>query len=90
VNPRGTIRVHLGRFLHITLDLTYQTGAAATVGLTANDGLGEVAFAPRYRLQTTRNARSGEVHYFDHPAFGVLVRVTPVPGQNTGGRRPAA
>ena len=88
-NPRGTIRVHLARFLHITLDLTYQgTGVAAPQGGT--DGLNEIALPPQYRLTATRNARSSELHYFDHPAFGVLVRITPVPTQDGSGRRPAA
>lgn len=89
LNPSGTIRVHLTRFLHVTLDLTYQADGAVGV-LAANDGLGEVALAPRYRLTATRNVRSNELHYFDHPAFGVLVRITPVQTQNTQGRRPAA
>lgn len=91
LNPRGTIRVHLSRFLHITLDLTYEASGAATPALAANDGLGELSLAPRYRLEATRSARSNELHYFDHPAFGVLVRITPVPSANApGGRRPAA
>jgi hypothetical protein len=92
VNPSGTIRVHLSRFLHITLDLTYQADAAATAAaaVAVNDGLDELAVAPRYRLVATRSARSGELHYFDHPAFGVLVRITPVPTQDPQGRRPAA
>jgi hypothetical protein len=91
LNPSGTIRVHLGaRYLHITLDVTYQGEASATPALATNDGLGELVLAPRYHLATTRNARSGELHYFDHPAFGVLVRITPVPTQDPQGRRPAA
>jgi hypothetical protein len=89
-NPAGTIRVHLIRLLHITLDLTYQADGAASPDLAANDGLEEVALAPRYRLATTRGVRSNELHYFDHPAFGVLVRITPVPTQDAQGRRPAA
>jgi hypothetical protein len=88
-NPRGTVRVHLSRFLHITLDLTYQGAGSATPRVAAGDGLDEIVLAPQYRLKTTRSARSNELHYFDHPAFGVLVRVTPVPAPD-GGRRPAA
>ena len=92
LNPSGTVRVHLSRFLHITLDLTYQAAAGEAPALGVGDELSEVTLAPRYRLKTTRSARSGELHYFDHPAFGVLVRVRPVPAQgtNTTGRRPAA
>jgi hypothetical protein len=91
LNPRGTVRVHLSRFLHITLDLTYQAASAATPpGGGANDGLDEIVLAPQYRLTAARSARSNELHYFDHPAFGVLVRVTPVPAPDGGVRRPAA
>lgn len=92
LNPRGTVRVHLSRFLHITLDLTYQAkgSAAPAATATAGDGLDEIVLAPQFRLQATRSARSNELHYFDHPAFGVLVRVTPVPAEVSGGRRPAA
>ncbi len=90
LNPRGTVRVHLIRYLHITLDLTYQAADATTPALGSNDGLDEIAVAPQYRLTATRSVRSNELHYFDHPAFGVLVRITPVPAQDGSGRRPAA
>ena len=90
LNPRGTVRVHLARFLHITLDLTYQGTGSASGSPGAGDGLDEIVLAPQYRLTTTRSARSNELHYFDHPAFGVLVRITPVPTQDGSGRRPAA
>jgi hypothetical protein len=30
-----------------------------------------------YRLDETRRIRSGELHYFDNPRFGVIARVTP-------------
>jgi hypothetical protein len=90
LNPRGTIRVHLSRFLHITLDLTYEADGTSGPGVTAGDGLDELVLAPRYHLVAERNARSNELHYFDHPAFGVLVRVTPLPAQDASGRRPAA
>lgn len=89
-NPRGSVRVHLSRFLHVTLDLTYQAAAGAAPAARSADGLEEIVLAPQYRLRATRSARSNELHYFDHPAFGVLVRVTPVPAQDGGAGRPAA
>jgi hypothetical protein len=58
--------------------------------LGSSDGLDEIVLAPQYRLMTTRRVTSGELHYFDHPAFGVLMRITPVPVQDGSGRRPAA
>jgi hypothetical protein len=117
LNPRGTVRVHLMNFLHVTLDLKYQSagsaapttardgGSAANAGrdlrptvtdgasagsLQPGDGLDEILLAPHYPLTTTRRVRSDELHYFDHPAFGVLVRVTPVAAPDASGRRPAA
>ena len=90
LNPRGTVRVHLSRFLHITLDLTYQAADSAASPLGSADGLDEIALPPQYRLTATRSARSNELHYFDHPAYGVLVRVTPVPAEDDSVRRPAA
>ena len=69
----GTIRLHRGRFLHIRLDLTLDT----------NTGLQN--FSQPYRLKQQRRLRSGEVHYFDHPAFGVVltVRLEPKPEPET-------
>ena len=90
LNPRGAVRVHLMNYLHVTLDLTYQALSSTAPAQSSVDGLDEIILAPQYRLRTTRRVSSGELHYFDHPAFGVLVRVTPVPGPDASGRRPAA
>lgn len=89
VNPSGTVRLYLSRFLHVNLDITYEDAASARA--TAPGELDEFTFAPRYTLKTERNVRSGELHYFDHPAFGVLVKITPLPAQSgSTGRGPAA
>lgn len=80
VNPSGTIQLHVSRFLHVTVDLEYrgpETGARAASGSPFD--LTEFRIRPRYRLQEQRRARSGELHYIDHPMFGVLVLVTPEP-----------
>ena len=82
VNPSGTIRLHLSRFLHLTVDLRYQNGPFAPERRADTFGsreLTEVSVAPRFTLTAERQARSGELHYFDHPAFGLLVKVTPLP-----------
>jgi hypothetical protein len=96
MNPVGSVRVYLSRFLHIRVDLSYQERLAGAAGATpARGDLAELDIAPRYDLVTERQTRSGELQYFDHPAFGVLVKVTPVPAGATGpgpgrGPRPAA
>jgi peptidoglycan-binding protein CsiV len=91
-NPMGTIRVDLRRFLRVRLELTYQAARGAEAGRPAfGDGLSEVDVAPRYELVAEQQTRSGELRYFDHPAFGVLVKITPVPvNQTNTGSRPAA
>ncbi|MGI9259604.1 MAG: CsiV family protein [Gammaproteobacteria bacterium] len=79
-NPRGTIRLHVSRFLHVRLDLRYQSDtAAAPLAPRSFDRLAQLEFPPRYGLSVQRLTRSGELHFYDHPAFGVLVLVQPVP-----------
>jgi hypothetical protein len=79
-NPRGTIQLHVSRFLHVTVALKYQSDRPPGELLRpVGRNLEEISFPPRYLLHTQRRTRSGEVHFFDHPAFGVLVLVRPAP-----------
>ena len=79
-NPLGTITLHVQRFLHVTITLRYQSERAPGGLLRpAGVGLEEVTFPARYDLNVQRRTRSGELHFFDHPAFGVLVLVRPRP-----------
>lgn len=86
LNPRGGIRLHLSRFLHVRLDLSYEVDGAVPSpprvfgdNVLGNDSLTEFPLTPRYTLRAERQTSSGELQYFDHPAFGVLVLVTPLP-----------
>ncbi|MFA7593929.1 MAG: CsiV family protein [Thiohalobacteraceae bacterium] len=58
----GTISLALSRYLHLNADLIYADPSVGT----------PVA------LREVRRMRSGELHYLDHPRFGVLVQVDPV------------
>jgi hypothetical protein len=94
-NPMGSVLLYVSRFLHVTVDVSYQDPLAPEpVTVAGPGGLAEVPLKPRYRLTAERSARSGELHYFDHPAFGVLLKITPVrPDPNAAaapGTRPAA
>jgi hypothetical protein len=92
-NPTGTIRLSLTRFLHVKLDLSYvETPVTQAAFVPGPDGLAELKMPTRYHLNAERTTRSGELHYFDHPAFGVLIKVTPVKPEASvaGGTRPAA
>ena len=57
--------------LQVDVDLLYSRPAGG--GATAP------GMAPaRFRLVSERRMRSGELHYIDHPLFGVLILLTPV------------
>ncbi len=65
----GTIKVRLGRFLHVDSHLVYT----------------DVDNNTSYRLRQSRKMRSREYHYIDNPRFGLLVRILPIEdGQNPG------
>ncbi len=77
----GTIKLHLGRYLHLETDLLYrshQPPAAPLVNNTFLMSINEVKPPPtQFRMQQTRRLRSGELHYLDHPMFGMLILITP-------------
>ncbi len=77
----GQVRLSRTRFLHLHLDLEFlapDRGPALPLPVGGGE-LPEVRLlVPRYRIDESRRMRSGEVHYFDHPAFGVIATVQPV------------
>ena len=68
---QGTVKVSVARYLHVDLDLVY-----------SRPGNGEAempdAVPARFRLVSERRMRYGELHYIDHPLFGVLMRIRPL------------
>lgn len=56
----GSIKVRLGRFLHMEVKLVYTDADSAQ----------------SFRLQQSRKMRSGELHYIDNPRFGLLTRIS--------------
>jgi len=71
----GTLRLILARYLHLEADLRYHPPGAETAGTTEGSPT-EGADRPVFRLVESRRMRSSELHYFDHPHFGMLVEVT--------------
>ena len=67
---RGTLRLYRARYLHLEADLLLAKPSAAYTAANANG-------ATRFSLHESRRMRSGELHYLDHPLFGMLVRATP-------------
>ena len=82
VNPVGTVQLHLSRFLHVTVDLLYRVAPVQPPLQAAQSGdgvLSELKLPLRYALRIQRRVRSGDIHYLDHPAIGLLVVVRPQP-----------
>ena len=68
----GRINLVRERYLHLDVDLFLST-AYATLSAT-EDATG----SPVYELSERRRIKkSGKVHYFDHPRFGMIAIVTP-------------
>jgi hypothetical protein len=68
----GTVVLERGQFLHLGMTLAYAP-ASPPAGLGAAPGT-------TFTLNEGRRVRFNERTYFDHPAFGVIALVTPVPG----------
>jgi hypothetical protein len=79
-NPTGTIELYLRRFLHLAFNLTYRDGEGSFWSTAGGFGLEPFRYAESFTLVNERNAiRSGELHYIDHPMFGILVLIRPAP-----------
>ena len=63
----GVLKFYLSRFLHVEMNLLFQPQSAAIGGNVA----------PSYVISEQRRVKSNDINYFDHPKFGVLVRVAP-------------
>ena len=72
---QGTLKLVLGRYLHIHTDLLYKRFNNSDMQMvSATDG----KIFSEFRIQSQRRMRSKELHYIDHPLLGMLVLVTPI------------
>lgn len=80
----GTLTLSLGRYLHIETDLIYrrlvQSNTLRTRGnpMASGADFGNGTQVMGFRMKQYRKMRSRELHYLDHPMFGMLIEVTPV------------
>ena len=74
----GTIRVRVSRFLHMDVDLLYFLESPVPVYRTTDSGTAEAGMprASYTRLRESRRMKLNELHYFDHPLFGMISRVS--------------
>lgn len=77
----GSVRLVLERYLHLDIRLLLMS-ARSGAGTVYSDGPGSI---PVFELRERRRIRSGELHYFDHPRFGMLARVTPYAAPEAAG-----
>lgn len=93
LQPAGSIKLHRSRFLHLTVDISLQDNyryRQAPLAADARWPLSEFLGPVRYRINTQRRVRIGELNFFDHPAFGVLITVRPAPSDpDAAGNAPA-
>lgn len=89
----GTFTLREGRFLHVDVDLGYiktvtvdasppATDTPPTTDAAAGTDTAAAASSTQtkqllVRMTQSRRIHSGELHYLDHPLFGVLFEVTP-------------
>jgi hypothetical protein len=69
----GSVTLVRERYLHLDVDLLLmKTSGAAPAQYSEGPNS-----APAFRLREKRRMRSRELHYFDHPRFGMIAMVTP-------------
>ncbi len=74
----GVVRIRSSQFLHADVDLFYFIDAVSESFIQANAGseqANQIA-ATFAELKETRRMKLNELHYFDHPVFGMLMRVS--------------
>jgi hypothetical protein len=74
----GTLRLRSSKFLHIDIDIAYFSEFLSETAETMSepDSLHHQSTADYVRLQESRKIKLNEIHYFDHPLFGVVLRVS--------------
>lgn len=73
----GTFTLRRGRFLHVDADIGYRD--TYTPEGTAPDSGAMQPVTLYVRMAQSRRIRGDELHYLDHPLFGVLFVVSPYP-----------
>lgn len=73
----GTVKLALGQYLHVALDLFYrkEMSRVGSVDASGKEVLTSHNALQSFHLSEIRRIKGGEVNYFDHPVFGALVLV---------------
>ncbi len=72
----GTVKVVLGRYLHVYTDLAYRRPFSIN-SFAEGNALGRDRVLADFAVKTHRKMRSKQLHYLDHPLLGILVEIRP-------------
>ena len=75
----GTLRVRASQFLHADVDLVYFIDSQPQSAVLGAAGAGAPGTAPQpaySRMRESRRMKLNELHYFDHPLFGLLLHIS--------------
>ena len=72
----GTVAFSVARFLHLKMNLWRFVSVPQNYDPTETNFKSPIFF---YEIEESRRLALGEVHYFDHPKFGVLVQIRRLP-----------
>lgn len=74
----GSIRIRSGFYLHADIDLSYftQLPSANKVLRSSEESFTNGFDKTEIKLKETRKIKLNEIHYFDHPMFGVVLQVS--------------
>ena len=74
-NLKGTLKLILGRYLHIHTDLLYQRPKK---NYSSSSPILHGSMFNEFEIKSQRRMRSKELHYIDHPLIGILILINPV------------
>jgi hypothetical protein len=71
----GTVTVSLSRYLHLKADITYYNPEVYLAEQIAQQNV-DAPTIEHFKLFESRRMRSKEIHYLDHPYFGIIALIT--------------
>lgn len=76
----GTVKLYKSRYAHVDFDLVFERRIPGRVKdeFFQHQKIGTHDFEPdfwQFKLRESRKIRPGQLHYIDHPLFGILVQL---------------
>lgn len=71
----GTIRIRSSLYLHVDVDMAYFRTPAVSSLVDGSSGT-DIGHAAYVGIRESRRIKLNELHYFDHPMFGIILQVS--------------